>query len=111
MIGIDLALQQMVIVALADFSQRAGERLDISIFRKAFAATMRAKTEVVVKLISPVQNCKRGDLHAAESKTNAGKRQAAEAGLEPSTNCRRLYTSRQMAEAKDLAFGAIRCPG
>jgi hypothetical protein len=76
-VGIDLALQQMILVALADFSQRTSERLSVSIFRKACAATMRAKTDVVVKLISPVQNGKRGDLHAAESKTNVRKKQAA----------------------------------
>jgi len=68
----------MVIVALADFSQRCDKRLGASIFRKALATTMCAKTDVVVKLISPIQSCKGGKLHAAETKTNVRNKQAAE---------------------------------
>jgi hypothetical protein len=66
-VWINLELQQVIIVPLTNLGQQRRERLGVRLIGKAGAAAVRAKTEVVMKLVSPGESGERFKLHKPAS--------------------------------------------
>jgi hypothetical protein len=58
-IWIDLVLKEMIVVIAADLRQQAGERRFPVGCAELVAPPARAKADVVVELVSPVEFCER----------------------------------------------------
>ena len=63
-------------MSVADLAQGYGQQISVLLRDENVFAVARAEAQVIVKLISPVQSCKRSELHEAESKANVRRRQA-----------------------------------
>jgi len=62
-IRVDLVLQEMIVVVAADLCQQAGERGFPVGFTELLVPPARAKADIVVELVSPVEFCKRFQQH------------------------------------------------